>query len=336
MNRLRRAFTLVELLVVIAIIGVLVALLLPAVQAAREAARRSQCTNHLKQLGLAAQNYHDTMLRLPAGTQLGSSGGVTAIVFLLPFLEQTNRVNLFDFTVDINGGDARNTSARSQDVKVFMCPSDQLESRFFTGTGGTPAGRNNYMPNMGGTASWWDVAQDNIRGVSNGVFFRKSQVRLAEITDGTSNTAMFSECKRGPNTSVSSSGGVATTDPRYLLLQTRVAAGTFDTAANILNRFSACDTASTATYNYRGLQFYRGGTVFTAYYNHTMTPNFRARDCIRDVGLDCGHLAARSYHPGAVVVVMCDGSVRTVNDGIDLVAWRAAGSKGEGEAINLP
>src|ERR1044071_8566729 len=100
--RRSNGFTLVELLVVIAIIGVLVALLLPAVQAAREAARRSQCTNHLKQLGLAAQNYPDSMLRFPAGTQLGSSGGVSAIVFILPYLEQGNRVDLFDFSVDIN------------------------------------------------------------------------------------------------------------------------------------------------------------------------------------------------------------------------------------------
>src|SRR5436189_6325880 len=102
MNRLRNGFTLVELLVVIAIIGVLVALLLPAVQAAREAARRGQCQNHLRQVALAAHGYHDTMLRLPAGWC--APHVATAICSLLPYLEQGNRANTFDWTQDINLG----------------------------------------------------------------------------------------------------------------------------------------------------------------------------------------------------------------------------------------
>src|SRR5829696_6778165 len=127
------AFTLVELLVVIAIIGVLVALLLPAVQAAREAARRGQCQNHLRQVSLAAQNYHDTMLRFPAGWCRPHTA--SAICSLLPYLEQGNRANTFDWTVDINTAPS-NAAARSQDVKVYMCPSDQGSGRFFTGLSG--------------------------------------------------------------------------------------------------------------------------------------------------------------------------------------------------------
>src|SRR5205814_149607 len=121
MRRAGAGFTLVELLVVIAIIGVLVALLLPAVQAAREAARRGQCQNHLRQVALAAHGYHDTMLRFPAGWCRPHNA--SAICSLLPYLEQGNKANTFDWTQDINGA-ATNAAARSQDVKVYMCPTD--------------------------------------------------------------------------------------------------------------------------------------------------------------------------------------------------------------------
>jgi len=332
MNGMRRAFTLVELLVVIAIIGVLVALLLPAVQAAREAARRGQCQNHLKQLSLAAHNYHDTMLRFPAGQQVGSgtSGGVSAIVFILPFLEQGNKASLFDFSVDINGH-PNNAAARTQDIKVYMCPSDQGTARFQTGLGGAATGRNNYMANVGGNANYHEVEPDSVRIRSNGIFFRRSQIRLAEITDGTSNTAMFSECKRGPN------AAVAQGSSQDLLVSTSVPAGTWDAAANNLNRpVTACENRSASTFNYRGLQYYRGGVMWTAFYNHTLTPNFKGRDCVRAGGFDSAHLAARSYHPGVVVVAMCDGSVRTVTDSVDAAAWRAAGTRAEGEVEQLP
>src|SRR5256885_1321703 len=152
--RARGAFTLVELLVVIAIIGVLVALLLPAVQAAREAARRGQCQNHLRQVALAAFGYCDTMQRFPAGWC--NPHQATAVCSLLPYLEQGNRANTFDWTQNINSS-TTNTAARSQDVKIFMCPSDSGAGRFFTGlssaTGTEATGRNNYMPNLGNYAN---------------------------------------------------------------------------------------------------------------------------------------------------------------------------------------
>src|SRR5206468_2759755 len=162
MRRFRVGFTLVELLVVIAIIGVLVALLLPAVQAAREAARRGQCQNHLKQVALAAHGYNDTMQRFPAGWC--NPHQATGICSLLPYLEQGNRANTFDWTQNINLSTS-NAQARSQDVKVYMCPSDQGAGRFFTGTSGTtgtePPGRNNYMANLGNYANWADADNGN-------------------------------------------------------------------------------------------------------------------------------------------------------------------------------
>ena len=116
MNGSRCAFTLVELLVVIAIIGVLVALLLPAVQAAREAARRMQCQNHVKQLVLAAHNYHDTMQRFPPGFNGGNTA--STLCFLLSYLEQNNKVALFDWNTNLNSSPT-NAGARGQDVPVY-------------------------------------------------------------------------------------------------------------------------------------------------------------------------------------------------------------------------
>jgi prepilin-type N-terminal cleavage/methylation domain-containing protein/prepilin-type processing-associated H-X9-DG protein len=329
MRRIRTGFTLVELLVVIAIIGVLVALLLPAVQAAREAARRGQCQNHLRQVALASHGYHDTMLRFPAGWCRPHNA--SAVCSLLPYLEQGNKANVFDWTQDINGA-ATNAAARSQDVKVYMCPSDQGSGRFFTGLsnaqGSEPTGRNNYMPNMGSRANFAEV-DNGVRMKANGIFFRNSSVRMAEITDGTSNTALFSECQRGPVTAPSAA--------QDLLVSTEVDFGAWDGSPNVDTvRPSGCENRSAVTAKYRGGQYYRGGVMWTGFYNHTLTPNFKGRDCYRSSGLDSGHYAARSYHPGAVNVALGDGSVRAVTDSIDLAAWRATGSRGDGETISLP
>jgi prepilin-type N-terminal cleavage/methylation domain-containing protein/prepilin-type processing-associated H-X9-DG protein len=324
MNGQRRAFTLVELLVVIAIIGVLVALLLPAVQAAREAARRMQCQNHLRQVVIAAHNYHDTMLRLPAGWCRPHNA--SAICALLQYLEQGNKYNQFDWTVDINSS-ATNGAARAQDVKVYLCPSDPGTGRFFAAGG--PTGRNNYMPNMGNNANFHDTDTPPNRVRANGVFFRNSAIRFAEITDGTSNTAMFSECKRGPTTTPGSG--------QDLLVSTAVDAGTWDgSAAYNTDRPADCENRMLGVGNYRGGQYYRGGVIWTGFYNHTLTPNFKGRDCHRAGGFDSGHFAARSYHPSGVNVGLCDGSVRVVTDSIDLPTWRAAGSRGDGESLSLP
>jgi prepilin-type processing-associated H-X9-DG protein len=154
-------------------------------------------------------------------------------------------------------------------------------------------------------------------------------VRIAEISDGTSNTAMFSECRRGPN--------APPTPSQDLDVANEVAFGTWDgnTAYNTTPP-TECATPSATTWRYRGLQYYRGGTFFTAFYNHTTPPNNRFRDCMRSSGLDSGHFAARSYHPNSVGVALCDGSVRIVNNSVDMLAWRAAGSRGEGEAAQLP
>ena len=176
-RRARRAFTHVELLVVIANIGILVGLLLPAVQAAREAARRMQCSNNLKQLGLALHNYELAHRKLPFCSG-GTGTSYSALSLLLPYMEQGNLHQRINFS--LASSDVLNDVPRLTEVVGFRCPSDQENTRPSAG------GAVNYYPNKGTTTLWQDAN-------GNGIFFRNSGVGFRDILDGTSNTAGFSE-----------------------------------------------------------------------------------------------------------------------------------------------
>lgn len=219
----RQAFTLVELLVVIAIIGILVALLLPAIQSAREAARRAQCTNNLKQLALALQNYHDTYqcfsINYGGNQQYNNTGtGKSWLIGILPFIEQQQLYSQIDFTVAIGDNTATanrtaNTAVAEQMVKPFLCPSDGDSAPGVqsgrANVGGT-WGVNNYKAVAGGNWNWGDhtgVAQltgkwpSDANGLDrgNGIITRNSDnqvlnyTRMANITDGTSLTFAIGE-----------------------------------------------------------------------------------------------------------------------------------------------
>ena len=193
--KIRKGFTLVELLVVIAIIGLLLALLLPAVQAAREAARRNQCFNNLKQIGLGLQNYHDVARCFPPGyiSDFDSSGNDTGpgwgwAAFLLPELEQASAQRILNFNLPVE--DPVNARGRTLNLPVFRCPSDPS----------MPAWQvNNGPPSFSPICT---VAESNYVGVfgttepgvdGDGLFFRNSRIKLRDITDGTSNTLMVGE-----------------------------------------------------------------------------------------------------------------------------------------------
>lgn len=194
--RPRRAFTLIELLVVIAILAILIALLLPAVQRVREAAARTQCSNNLKQIGLALHNYHDALGALPSGYLSQSYAAATYTspgwgwaFLLLPFLEQDGLFRQVDCTVPIEA--AAYASVRTTELKVFTCPTDRYTGTFTVlDDNGAPvadAATNSYAASFGTTEV--EAQPDD----GNGMFFRNSQLRFKDVTDGTSYTLAIGE-----------------------------------------------------------------------------------------------------------------------------------------------
>jgi prepilin-type N-terminal cleavage/methylation domain-containing protein/prepilin-type processing-associated H-X9-DG protein len=197
-RRLQCGFTLVELLVVIAILGVLIGLLIPAVQSAREAGQRTQCANNLKQIGIALHAYHDSKgsfpsgyvsQYVPGGNDTGPGWGWAAAI--LPFLELQNPYNSIQFNQNIEA--AANSIARVQSISTFLCPSDRLQPTWTV---------LKYDPSGGVSGPICDVASASYIGVfgigepgvdGEGIFFRNSKIRIADITDGTSHTTMVGE-----------------------------------------------------------------------------------------------------------------------------------------------
>ncbi|ADB19164.1 protein of unknown function DUF1559 [Pirellula staleyi DSM 6068] len=187
----RRAFTLVELLVVIAIIGVLVALLLPAVQAAREAARRMSCQNNMKQIGIAVHNYHDTLLQLPPGEANGTYSGSSAFAAILPFLEQNNAFALYDFTK--GNSDAANLQVVSQKIGTYICPSNVFARPVpIAGCDANNRAPGTYAFCAGSLDPYGTPANGN---ANNGAIVNgpSGPTNFASIVDGTSNTFLAGE-----------------------------------------------------------------------------------------------------------------------------------------------
>jgi prepilin-type N-terminal cleavage/methylation domain-containing protein/prepilin-type processing-associated H-X9-DG protein len=201
----RSGFTLIELLVVIAIIAVLIGLLLPAVQRVREAANRTQCLNNLKQIALAAQNYHDATRKFPTGVRLSvdvdgrPTGGTNVWVELLPYFEQDNLYKKWDFFDNRNNvaGDTSATQARV--IEILLCPSDPLlEPVSLFMEGAVPWARgfyglSSYGGNGGKRSAFWGDPPAFPGLTRDGIFWIDSRIRLADITDATGNTFLFGE-----------------------------------------------------------------------------------------------------------------------------------------------
>ncbi len=314
----RRGFTLIELLVVIAIIGVLIALLLPAVQAAREAARRAQCVNNLKQLGIALHNYHDTVGTLPLGRTTPQQFSFSPLARMLPFMEQTTLQSALNF--DWGWSDPQNSTVYTTSVSSFLCPSDP-QTAIPNQWGGT-----NYRSNEGTTVAMWQGASDttNVNAAlppANGLFFALTPIRLADVTDGTSNTAAFSEHIKGDFNNT-----VATELADTFWPQTYPA--TADEAV-----------AQCRAMNWRDLAFQRVSDVgapwaygyhSTTSYWHSGPPN--SRSCMFPPSRIM--TTATSKHPGGVNVCLADGSVKFVKDTVNILAWRAVGSRNGGEVVS--
>jgi prepilin-type N-terminal cleavage/methylation domain-containing protein/prepilin-type processing-associated H-X9-DG protein len=313
MNAKRSGFTLVELLVVIAIIGVLVALLLPAVQAAREAARRMSCSNNLKQFIVAAHNYHDTYLAFPAGRNQRS---FSTHASLLPFVEQVNTANLIDFTVSVNH--ANNANLRGTKIGFFNCPSDP-QTQVPQGLAGT-----SYRANQG-SGVLWGLPSTNPSNVNfgmpepNGVFYERTYLNMSAIIDGTSQTAAFSEHQKGDF-----NNGVATKADTF-------APGTHP--ANADEALTQCNAIDPNDLSMQGVSDvgapWAEGYHSTTIYFHVLPPN--GRSCMFPPGRIA--TSAASQHPGGVMMALCDGSVRFVSQTINLQTWRDIGQRNDGRAL---
>ncbi len=308
----KSAFTLVELLVVIAIIGILIALLLPAVQAAREAARRMQCANNLKQIGLALHAYHEIHGQFPLGSNREVTVGsplacVSWIARILPHLEQQALYDQVKWDVDRAFKADENRPVWSTDLPIVRCPSDGRD-RTEEWPDSAPT---NYVAcvGRGSNAAGPDVSWGEPE-YPEGVMFINSQTRMADIRDGSSNTMAVSECIIG--------------DPDTWH---------FGGQSGYLNCLLGTSGAPQATFHDRGGVWFAAWRSSTWTYSTHFRPNdsFNQLDCARNTWYAA--YAARSRHPGGVNVAMCDGSVRMISDSIDLETWQALGSKAGGEPV---
>ncbi len=321
----RLGFTLVELLVVIAIIGILVGLLLPAVQSAREAARRMECSNHMRQMMLASLNYESAFKKLPASRvsktqdRLGPTISLSVHARLLPYMEQTQVYNLIDFSLEYNN--AANNVARLTNVPSFRCPSDP-SNQLPPNAGGI----NNFYVNSG-TIPLWSRSTSNpmLTGATampdnDGVFYRDSFLRLRAITDGLSNTAGFSERLTGD---FNQSKWSPTTDT----FQPGTQPYTADAALADCMAITVSDISKQG-FSDIGAPWIRGYHSTSEYY-HINTPN--GRSCMFPPGKIM--TTANSMHGSGVNVVFVDGSTHLISNSVAIQAWRAVGTRADAEIM---
>jgi len=340
------AFTLIELLVAIAVIAVLIALLLPAIQRAREAARRSQCRNNLKQLGLALGNYAETFGCFPMSTVVSTSGGSGAPhgwsvhAQLLPLLDQSGGYNAINFS--FNYEHPANTTVTAQNIELFLCPSDPNAQPTQHSFGW--AGVTNYGWNMGDWYVWGGMSP-NPAGVSynerpRGPFFVNSSTRERDFIDGLSNTMVAAEVKARQRYFRDCAGLHARFTPSAIPVP---ADDPYSVAPEYSNG-AGCSGGLAGSGHTEWMDGHVHQTGFTtAWTPNRFTENKSTGSSFdiditgireRNLGPTFSAVTARSYHDGGVNVLMGDGSVRLTSTNVDATIWRAAGTVAGGETVD--
>ena len=336
----RRAFTIVELLVVVAIVGVLVALLLPAVQVARETAHRAQCLNNFRQLGLGLHNHEQTNGALPTGSDSKAYPADSRVPYtffrwsafahVAPYLEQQNAVALLDLNAPMYGSNFQvtptNATGVSTIVPLFLCPSDVTDPVSYFETS-LPDGSGTLVTLPFAPLNYAACTGTGIGGgvpfATDGTFFINSATRFRDVPDGLSNTVAMSESLLGSNPQNPASRAQA--DPQTDYVYTFVSPLTD----------GACASASQFNFTDRRGFSWANGEYRCGLYNHYYPPNSVLPDCIAnstrgDITVryaPYGWRTARSRHPGGVNVLYLDGSARWVADGVQMSIWQAIATR---------
>jgi len=343
-----RGFTLIELLVVIAIIAVLISLLLPAVQSAREAARRAQCVNNLKQLALAAHNYESAQGSFPMGNRYidnysfyapttacsnASWYGHSAFNIMLPYIEGNAQYNAMNFSLRANS--IGNTTVTRSQFSTFICPSDIPAPVYTT----APYSQSSYGMSRGtqeniylnwASASFPDPGAEQPNkcnaALGNGMFGAENVVKISGVTDGTSNTTLFGETARWPDDPTSgfnwwhfTAAFGLTTNPGYFDGEVRVETGAFT--------FPDINGAPDKTGQYINQVFCNCGT------NACIPSDWLDPKCFTAVKA-LGQWAFRSRHPGGVNFAFADGSVKFVKQTINTQTYMGLGTRAGGEVLS--
>jgi prepilin-type N-terminal cleavage/methylation domain-containing protein/prepilin-type processing-associated H-X9-DG protein len=364
MRTRRRGFTLIELLVVIAIIAVLIALLLPAVQSAREAARRAQCTNNLKQIGLALHNYHSATQAIPpSGTRAGypnpwqnDTPGLDFVqhfsmkTHLLPYLEQQAVYNAFNMMQNAGPiaaslpiqqqGGWINSTAYLTKIPGFLCPSD-------ANPGNVNVANTNYPNSIGGNRAYAQIGW-----TPNGPFYQMSWdsairdvISFDDITDGLSSTAIFSEWVRGYGNMQTDGLGMVYGGAGNAIVCDYSLRGTAN--ADYVLYTTKCQNNTARFFAFKGEYWHLADTGRGGYYTHTTPPNQRSCFCSESgnraglPGLPLPYqedpetlIGASSYHPGGVNILFMDGSVRFIKNSVNYQTWLALGTTAQNESVS--
>lgn len=335
----RKAFTLVELLVVIAIIGILIALLLPAVQAAREAARRMSCTNNMKQIGIAMHNYHDTFKKFPEGgvannpnaaTMDATTYYISAYAAILPFIEQASLQSVYDFNLPWQDQDP---TVPPVVIPAYVCPSaavtnpytdpefDQLAAAAgynITGYGSAIT----YLLNKGAHRIWCrrGAVSNNVRGV----FDLAAGSSFRDIRDGTSNTIMVGEGPIGDNNEVCQGQGcngsstVSSQPARICWIVPHPHASYIPILTPHISIFGS-------TLDAMNKEYVTESFADNSSWTDCSTPG--TADAVTNFG---------SQHPGGANFLFCDGSVHFLSETIDMTIYRGLSTRAGGEAVSIP